>query len=302
MIGPTWSKHVPELLCSMTLDGDALGLPRSLMHSLDDASEERVLRILIAQRAEGLAKARSLEEFKAIFLQLVRCHRIIFMKANILHRDLSVNNLLFIRDDDNEPSGLLNDWDLGKRCKIDQTTETPSARHRTGTAPFMALDLLLDDPPQHLYRHDLESFIYILIFCAMHMNLDGTERERHPSLYGWTDGSWKDIYLAKRELFSDVKRKLDPFLDEARPAFQPLISEWIWPLCMLLNEVQAVEINRGRNQYSRSSKWATASENTAASRKGEDAWNETRGGLMTFEKFMTTIGEDPVVPELAANL
>ena len=42
-------------------------------------------------------------------------------------------------------------------------------RYRTGTGPFMALDLLCDGPvPLHVYRHDLESFFYVLVYvCAV---------------------------------------------------------------------------------------------------------------------------------------
>ena len=42
-------------------------------------------------------------------------------------------------------------------------------RYRTGTGPFMALDLLRDGSvPLHVYRHDLESFFYVLVYvCAV---------------------------------------------------------------------------------------------------------------------------------------
>ncbi|TFY76327.1 hypothetical protein EWM64_g7685 [Hericium alpestre] len=218
-IGPTWSKHIPELICSMTLDGDALGLPRTLMPSLDDASEERVLRILIAPRAEALAKARSLEEFQAIFLHV------------------------------------------------------------------------------HLYRHDLESFIYVLVWCAMHLRLDGTEQSRHPLLNSWTEGTWDNIYQAKYNLFSNFKT-LDPIFRNIQPAFQPILPEWIVPLCELLKDIQQQQSNHDDNIYGKI--WKRKAK-TAAQQANEDAWNETREGLMTFENFMTMIGEDPDIPELAAS-
>ncbi|KZT63368.1 hypothetical protein DAEQUDRAFT_733908 [Daedalea quercina L-15889] len=46
-------------------------------------------------------------------------------------------------------------------------TPMPKPRYRTGTGPFMALDLLRPGPPPlHKYRHDLESFFYIYITFA----------------------------------------------------------------------------------------------------------------------------------------
>ncbi|KZT63411.1 hypothetical protein DAEQUDRAFT_134256 [Daedalea quercina L-15889] len=48
-----------------------------------------------------------------------------------------------------------------------QETSMSKPRYRTGTGPFMALDLLRDGPPPlHKYRHDLESFFYIYITFA----------------------------------------------------------------------------------------------------------------------------------------
>lgn len=38
-------------------------------------------------------------------------------------------------------------------------------RYRTGTGPFIALDILLyNHVPTHLYRHDLESFFWVLVW------------------------------------------------------------------------------------------------------------------------------------------
>ncbi|TFY78250.1 hypothetical protein EWM64_g5761 [Hericium alpestre] len=293
-IDPAWSKHIPDVLCSMTLDGEALDLPRKLMGSWDGQAEDRVLRILIARRAEGLEKVRSLEEFETIFLQAVRCHRVVFVKTNILHRDLSVDNLLFTRDGDNALA-VVNDWDLGKVYKPD---ERPSACLRMGTAHFMALDLLKGDPPRHMYRHDLESFIYILIWCAMHFDLRGNKQSLHPLLKPWTEGTWEDIYDHKVKHFSSLV-DVDPLISAVQPAFEPLVQKWILPLCNLLMEVQSQILERENNRVRL--KWNMMSETESMPHQMEqDAWNETRRGLMTFETFMKTIGEDPVIPEFAA--
>jgi hypothetical protein len=61
--------------------------------------------------------------------------------------------------------GVLNDWDLSRVRTKDGVVEHRGGE-RTGTVPFMALDLLTPEyfmgckPP--LYRHDLEGFIWIL--------------------------------------------------------------------------------------------------------------------------------------------
>ncbi|TCD68527.1 hypothetical protein EIP91_010583 [Steccherinum ochraceum] len=50
----------------------------------------------------------------------------------------------------------------------DLATGRAAARYRTGTGPFMAIDLLLyRQAPHHLYRHDLESFFWVLLLFLL---------------------------------------------------------------------------------------------------------------------------------------
>ena len=60
--------------------------------------------------------------------------------------------------------GVLNDYDLSSM------KDCPTGRERTGTVPFMALDLLLDEAMEgkveHLYQHDAESFIWVLTWIT----------------------------------------------------------------------------------------------------------------------------------------
>lgn len=62
--------------------------------------------------------------------------------------------------------GVLNDYDRSSLANA-------QGRHgseRTGTIPFMALDLLTEKVQrgevQYLYRHDLESFLWVLVWGA----------------------------------------------------------------------------------------------------------------------------------------
>ena len=53
----------------------------------------------------------------------------------------------------------------------DEITQKRKARYRTGTEPFMAMDLLQEGkPPIHLYCHDLESFFWVLAYFVMTYN------------------------------------------------------------------------------------------------------------------------------------
>jgi len=64
--------------------------------------------------------------------------------------------------------GVLTDYDLSswKELRADYTR---TSQQRTGTPPYMALELLKGNSTTHLYRHDIESLFYImLMMCGRH--------------------------------------------------------------------------------------------------------------------------------------
>ncbi|TFY81502.1 hypothetical protein EWM64_g2512 [Hericium alpestre] len=130
----------------------------------------------------------SLDEFKIVFLHLFNCHRIVYIEAGSLRQDLHMTNLLFMHEDGGAPSGLLHDWDLAKAYATNEMPQQ-NGHYCTGTAPFMVLSLLQTNPPRHKDWHDLESFIYILFWCATHLNLDETKAPT--ILFTFTENSKK---------------------------------------------------------------------------------------------------------------
>ena len=64
-----------------------------------------------------------------------------------------------------KPVGIVNDYDLATWVDHSATNSD-----RTGTIPFMAIDLLdggLDDRIPRLYRHDMESFVWVLAYITI---------------------------------------------------------------------------------------------------------------------------------------
>jgi hypothetical protein len=89
----------------------------------------------------------------------------------IHHNDISVGNLMHFNK-----TGVLNDLDLAH-----VVPQTPEDRYshgqceKTGTLPFMSLDLLTSDAwlgnVERLYRHDLESFMWVFLWiCGCYDN------------------------------------------------------------------------------------------------------------------------------------
>jgi hypothetical protein len=88
-------------------------------------------------------------------------------QAGVLHRDVSPGNLMWYWGEDDTLVGVLNDYDLSSLA----TVHGPDGNERTGTVPFMALDLLTAKGQRgevkHLYRHDLESFMWVLVWISL---------------------------------------------------------------------------------------------------------------------------------------
>jgi len=68
---------------------------------------------------------------------------------------------------DGKRIGVLNDYDLSSLAD----DPGPRGNERTGTVPFMALDLLTEEGQRgevkHLYRHDLESFMWCFAWISL---------------------------------------------------------------------------------------------------------------------------------------
>ncbi|CAE6432857.1 unnamed protein product [Rhizoctonia solani] len=125
--------------------------------------EDRELRVLVLVRCMPLYRVPDPKEFLAASISLLNTICDLYEKAKILHRDISLNNLMV--EMNNHSVGVLIDLDHAFDS-INQYKDATSL-HRAGTLPFMALDLLHDDEKysQHL-RDDIESFVYVICWIA----------------------------------------------------------------------------------------------------------------------------------------
>ncbi|TFY79273.1 hypothetical protein EWM64_g4737 [Hericium alpestre] len=258
------------------------------IHRASNKAQRSLVRPITPQY---LSHVESLEEFRYIFLQLVRCHRVVHVKTGSVHGDLNLNNLVFMRDEGGTPSSLLNDWDAAKLVPADETHHIPSAHQRTGTAPFVAIDLLCEDPPPHLYRHSLESYMYIFIWCAIHFNLNGSQAQCiHKAVEGWVHGTWAIIGSQKGQFFaSQAAQYRKSIYDAITPAFRP-VQKWIQRLVLMFND--GIRARMDRTDIIERLELEDDVE-------APEAWNEdTLDETVTYEKFMAAIGEDPYITEL----
>ena len=99
------------------------------------------------------------------------------------HRDISPGNMMY-HYDGNSVVGVLNDWDLATAISSSGAPNT----ERTGTIPFMALQLVSSNTGVHMFRHDAESFIWLFLWVC-----------------GCSDGSKGEVLVAPYKVW----RKLD---------------------------------------------------------------------------------------------
>lgn len=104
-----------------------------------------------------LSTFRGPAELLVVLRDAIQAHRDLLQKANILHRDVSNGNILI---DETTRRGMLIDFDVA----MDLSQRTPTGKSIAGTLQYMAAGLMKKDP--HTYRHDLESFFYVLLNVA----------------------------------------------------------------------------------------------------------------------------------------
>ncbi|KAJ7447076.1 hypothetical protein B0H11DRAFT_2248501 [Mycena galericulata] len=127
----------------------------TLLHS-------RMLPITIQNEIKPLNLLTTAGDLAEALRAIFESYRSLYEMAKILHRDISLNNLMY-RTDGDKIYGVLRESDATLPL-----TALPSLskRRRAGTKLFIAIDLLAPNPPVHLYRHDLESFLYVLVFLT----------------------------------------------------------------------------------------------------------------------------------------
>jgi len=157
--------------------------------------ENRIFSCLaISPPGKAIREFASIKELVEACRDVVKAHRSLYRDGKILHRDISVNNII-ITDavHEGDPKGMLIDLDLAK----DLEGGPSGARHRTGTMEFMAIEVLKDS--QHTYRHDLESLFYVFLWVIIaHHEGAGCSLPEESLLRNWYRGSYAQIADMKR--------------------------------------------------------------------------------------------------------
>ncbi|KAG6834064.1 hypothetical protein H0H93_012202 [Arthromyces matolae] len=220
--------------------------------------------------------------FMKIFLDCIDCHYQVYMQNKVLLQGISENNLMFKCGTDGHTKGILNDWDIASN-DVDKLIcrSQPRFSHRILSAiPFMARDLLVDgDPsPPHLYRHDLESFLYILVWAALNREF-GADRPRtrgtiDPLIAHWDVSSLESAQIGKGCFITTYYTTKTKILErvQAKNSFLAPFVDALWALFC------HAHLDHG----------------TRSMKNSLEDWDDaTLGGHITFENFMKAIGREP---------
>ncbi|KAH8707831.1 hypothetical protein BB8028_0002g05710 [Beauveria bassiana] len=200
----------------------------------EDPYENRILScIVISPAGRVISDFSTIRELLEALRDAIRAHRSLYLKGRILHRDISSNNIIITSpEQDDGFKGMLIDLDLAK----ERDSGPSGARHQTGTVQFMAIEVLRG--VDHTYRHDLESFFYVLIWMCARCAWDEVKRFRKEGetapeeslLRKWEIGSFKDIASAK--MGHMTVNSLEDIMKEFPDSF-----EMVKPLCLRIRKL-----------------------------------------------------------------
>jgi hypothetical protein len=202
----------------------------------------RVLRVIISTRYFPITKLEP-QQFWTAWEQCYSCESLCrspcpyvvltclighydLWRRGIHHGDISMHNLMVTEDG---KLGVLNDFDLVRCAKLQPISKN---QDRTGTIPFMALDLLTNEYWSGLiereYRHDQESFIWILAYYFLRSS---------KGMYGpitWHTHDWNACRLRKNDFLATIQ-KYSPI----EPAYQDHWKVVMEPLDQLKDRVDS---------------------------------------------------------------
>ncbi|VCU41198.1 Bgt-50753 [Blumeria graminis f. sp. tritici] len=132
----------------------------------------------------------------------ILAHQSLFKEARILHRDVSINNIILTDPAvNNGRYGLLIDLDLA--ISLNDVNSDRDSQIMTGTMEYIALGILeanifeTGKGYKHTYRHDLESFFYVLVSACIRFGWGDKKSGRPYILASWYTGTVKQMYDAK---------------------------------------------------------------------------------------------------------
>ncbi|KAJ1841027.1 hypothetical protein LPJ70_004387, partial [Coemansia sp. RSA 2708] len=141
---------------------------RLILGDLDSAQQSRTpfcvhMRYAMTPIGEPLSSVRSVPELIVVLHDVMRCHAALYDECQILHRDISDNNILIVRPKSGGIHGMLIDFD----CAVDKSVTKRFTRPEcSGSLPYMNVGNLERLPIPRTQLDDWESVIYLICWLG----------------------------------------------------------------------------------------------------------------------------------------
>ncbi|TDL27695.1 hypothetical protein BD410DRAFT_869098, partial [Rickenella mellea] len=192
------------------------------------------VRLVLSTFGSPIHEFKNKRELLGAFIDVTKAHKLLYEEKKILHRDISLRNILLAEIDNvltiTRRHGLLIDLDYA--IKMGDEYPVSAKGERTGTGPFMAYEVLTDPYVEHDARHDIESLFYA--FCWICVTIAGPNRPRRrkyfevgrPKIFAWSSqpretfeaiGERKQSSVSTRPIFEKgVLKDFHPYFDDLR--------------------------------------------------------------------------------------
>lgn len=191
-------------------------------------------RIILRDYGVPIYKASSRAALLRALEGCIQGHESLYKKAGLLHRDISINNLIINEGiDESSFSSFLIDLDLAVEVN---RTEASGAKEITGTRAFMAIGVLMGEG--HSYMDDLESFFWVLFWTCVHYDENGHDQETDFTKWNKVDTMTladlkkavidddRDFIHKADGYFTDYYKPLIPWVDNLRRVVFPNGRRW----------------------------------------------------------------------------
>ncbi|KAM5535264.1 hypothetical protein V8D89_011070 [Ganoderma adspersum] len=148
-------------------------VPQETRSSNPDLFSRTHYRLVLKEVCRPLEDFTNSLELVTAIMCAIDAHLVAWSWAHVLHRNVSIDNLLVLDEDPEGPPnprtvrGLLANWDLA-RTKEELENRGFTQKTPCGTWPFISARLQHTGPDQrHELSDDLESFVHVLNYCAV---------------------------------------------------------------------------------------------------------------------------------------
>ncbi|THG92664.1 hypothetical protein EW026_g8316 [Hermanssonia centrifuga] len=270
--------------------------------------EDRVLRAIVYTEYLPLntlfSDPDNLKLIPVMATQMLDCLHDLRYKAKILHRDISCNNVMYEMRR-GRPYFILIDFDFAAILDAKRNGRPSvegTSKHRTGTLPFMAHELLQDmirmSMPNYVFRvvhrlrHDYESLFFVTLWCTITMP-EVTDKKLKKRLVDyvlqWETSSVDSVSTFK----SNMIRQLSPMQDAPLPPcaefLRRFFKAWLISFSKGYKLFDAITIKREEEDLSLSD------DEEPEQRPAEEFDMETLGGFICRDAIIEMLSRTKVM-------